>query len=130
MADVQAQYKRKVGELLTATPAQTPRLIQEIQRLRLVVLLLKEVEAGQANEATYRELVLMTRMMGKPTGAAQEPEENSTQDDAEEELEALGIEPRRAADLLKIFERIAPAGGGVEASIPNDYEPTDPDAKP
>jgi hypothetical protein len=107
-------------------PDKMPALLRRIQRLRLAVHLLKELDSDSLSDDVYRELALASRLQ-RMGGTDTDPTKDA--EDAEEarkgDLERLGLDAARAAKLVKVFEKVATEDRDETPPIPEDYEPPD-----
>lgn len=62
LLEVQELLKSKCGELLFCLPQRIPSLQQEIQKLRVVARIYKELESEVVDEDLYKEMNLLNRM--------------------------------------------------------------------
>ena len=124
--EVESQLRERINELLTAEPSKLPALTIEVQRLRVAVLLLREMENQITDQNTYREVALLNRLLsGKDIES--EAEKKKSMEDADKAarvLEAQGISPESAHRMAKALASVLPAGtGGTEHGtrlIPDD----------
>ncbi len=121
VAEVRRMYKRCVKDMMTGDPARMASLIMQVQRCRLVLRFLDELESGKAADDTYKEMVLTLRTLRVDMAGPQDiQEEETAQELLDRTIQPMGLGPRQAADLLKVFERVR---GDDGSTIPESYEP-------
>jgi hypothetical protein len=124
------ELKKCVQTLLKAKPNAIPALVARVQRLRLAMRLLGEISTGQLNEDTYRELVLLQRMLkdGGPVDPGDTDEAAEAR--AVEDLTRLNINLDEASRIASLFDRVATPDMDDKSDIPDDFEPDDTDTEP
>lgn len=125
LQDASDLLRAKALELLDAGPARVSQLNIDIQKLRVLCMVLREVELGVSDPNTYKELNLLNKML---TGKDMEADEN--RQTAEEEasataaLESRGIKAESASRMMRALTSIMLDKATV---LPDDDdEPPDP----
>lgn len=112
LAAAQQKLQRKVQELAKVGDRRgLADLTIEIQKLRVVCMLLSESEAGNKvfDPNTYREMSMLNRMLGKGGGDEDDP------DNPDNDLNGLKLEAEATARLAK--RGITPEGAGRLARV-------------
>lgn len=100
--------KNKSLELLECPVGKVAALTIQIQRLRVLVIILREVETGVSDANTYKEMTLLNKLL---TGKDLESEASKEQQVEEEQkatarLEARGIAPESAQRITRILQSV------------------------
>jgi hypothetical protein len=131
LADARAKLRETAALLPTAKNRDIPKLLGRIQKLRVLVMVLQETQAGsKPDKDTYREMSLLNRMAPALAG-----QDDSDDDDAASEaldasrssLEAFGIDAQSAARLTTTLEAMVnrvpiAAGSAAPAAVEADDE--------
>jgi hypothetical protein len=105
---VKQQIQLKSAELLEAEPAQMQHLTQELQRLRVAMLMLREIVEDVADPTTYRELSLLNKMITghDPEQEALRREQQQGQQEAEERIARVGLTPAGAGSMVRVIQSL------------------------
>lgn len=130
LAAVKELLKSKAQELLFAQPQRVPALQQELQKLRIVLGLFREIESGAVEKDLYKEMNLLNRMM---VGKDLEQEAERTRADesiaaaAARLRDGYGVSPQSANRIARVLGVVA---GGMNdvGDDPDEPEPIKPDA--
>lgn len=125
--DAVEKLRLKVSELVTAGPARVSGLNVEIQKLRIICMVLREIEMGVSDPNTYKELSLMNRMLtGKDLEAEAERQQTGIEETAATAaLENRGIKAESASRILRALTSVLAAH---DKGDDDDTEPPDPPA--
>jgi alanyl-tRNA synthetase len=124
---VQQLLKKKACELLLAQPQQVPELQQEIQKLRIVHSIFKEIENDFNDPNLYKEMNLLNRMMvGKDLESeAQKQKSTREQEEAATKLkDSYGMSPEAASRVARVIASIV--GGSQMEDLDDEPEPPKP----
>lgn len=126
LQDASNLLRTKALELLGAGPARVSQLNVDIQKLRIICMVLREVELGVSDPNTYKELSLMNKML---TGKDLEVEDRQTAEDeaqATAALESRGIKADSAARMMRALTSIMLEKAAVlPDDEPDETEPPD-----
>ena len=106
--EVKQQIQQRSTEMLMAEPAQVPQLAQELQRLRVAMLMLREIVEDVADPNAYRELSLLNKMMTghDPEQDALRREQEEAESEATERLSRVGLTAERASSMVRVLESL------------------------
>lgn len=104
--DAARLLREEAQKLLTADAKTLPQLTRRIQRLRVVMLILQEVERGTSDPQVARELNLLNKLMSTYGDGWAAEDEKVRQREAEVALRERGIDPASAARLLRALEAV------------------------
>lgn len=124
LEQAQDMLRAKAIEYVDASPARVSTLNVEIQKLRIICMVLREVELGVSDPNTYKELNLMNKMLtGKDIeGDADRQQTEQEEAEATAALEKRGLKAESAGRILRALTAI------LDKSIPD--EPTDDEPEP
>lgn len=128
LQEVQALLKTKAKELLFAQPQRVPALQQELQKLRIVLGLFREIESGIVEKDLYKEMNLLNRMM-----VGKDLEQEADRARADEAIAAAagrlkdhyGINPASAQRIMRVLG--SAVGGMNERDDSDEPKPVEPD---
>lgn len=127
---VRAQIQEKTAILLTADPSDIAQLTQELQRLRVASLMLREIVEDVADPNAYKELKLLKDMMSglDPEEEARRRESEQAEADAAQRLAGHNMTPERASNLVRALTALQdvmnrPAPAPVEEPEADDARP-------
>ena len=105
---VKQRIQEKSVALLSAEPAQLPTLTQELQRLRVAMLMLREIVEDVADPTTYRELSLLNKMI---TGhdveqEALRKEQVLGEQEAVDRIAKVGLSPESAGSMVRVLQSL------------------------
>jgi len=106
--EVKQSIQEKSASMLTAEPKEVPLLAQELQRLRVSMLMLREIVEDIADPNTYREISLLNKMMTglDPEEDAKRREQQQGEMDAQERMTDAGLDPERAGSIVRVLESL------------------------
>jgi hypothetical protein len=106
--EVKQQIQQRSTEMLLAEPSQVPQLAQELQRLRVAMLMLREIVEDVADPNAYRELSLLNKMMTghDPEQDALRREQETAEAEASERLSRVGLTVERAGSMVRVLESL------------------------
>jgi hypothetical protein len=122
LAEVLELLKTKAQELLFVQPARVPALQQEIQKLRIVASIFREIEHSVNDRDLYKEMNLLNRMMvGKDL--EQEAERRRADESiaaaADKLRDSYGVSPQSANRIARAISAV----GGMSGPEPDPDEP-------
>lgn len=126
LAEATELLRAKVLELLPAPPAAIPALNVEILKLRIICMVLREVELNILDPSASKEFALMNKMLtGKDLDAEAERKQTIEEEQAASTvLAARGIKAESATRILRALTSIMSA----REEQPDDAtEPPDPE---
>jgi hypothetical protein len=105
---VKQHIQAKSSELLLAEPGQLQTLTQELQRLRVAMLMLREIVEDVADPTTYRELNLLNKMITghDPSEEALRKEQAQGEQDAVERLANVGLTRESAGGMVRVLQSL------------------------
>lgn len=106
LPEAQELLRKKSVALLDAPKSKIAGMVLEIQRLRVLCILLSEATTGRPDPNTYKELTLLGKMTsGREEGF--ETEESAETDAATRTLMTeRGVSPASAQRLLRVLESV------------------------
>lgn len=127
-ADAKKLLQAKAQELLDADAKSLPRLTKEIQRLRVVLLILNEADTSESDPQVHKELSLLNKLVtGKGLEGLEgddEEERRERHQKAEELLADRGVDPAAAGRFMRILQAVMGTGGaGGSGAGDADAEP-------
>lgn len=121
MPEARQKLAAKTQELLSTPADKLPYLVIEIQKLRVLCMLLAEAEeGGKSDPNTYREMSMLNRMLaagpGEDEGAA--GDDLIAEEEAATRLAKRGVSREAIPGMLRILT--AMSGRGPKAEPPKD----------
>jgi hypothetical protein len=128
---VKAQIHQLTMDLLTADPVQVPAMTQRLQRLRIAMLMLREIVEDVADPHAHRELTLLQKMMAGQSGQSdgERPEQQEEQA-ARERLTSVGVDPAAAGQLVRVLQALQAAMDHPSAYAATDDDTPQPPQQP
>jgi len=108
LEDAQELLRLKSLELLDAPVGRLPALNIQVQRLRVLVILLREVETGVSDSNTYREMALLSKLATGTDFESEASKEQQVEEEAKatERLMARGIQPEAAQRISRVLQSV------------------------
>lgn len=134
LKNVKGQIHELTMKLLTAEPAQLPAMTQRLQRLRVSMLMLREIVEDVADPNAHRELTLLQKMMAAESQVSpedpddQETKQREAEADARGRLAEMGVSPESAGQLVRVFQSLETLMRAQNESTPAGQP--EPDADP
>lgn len=101
------QIQQLLMELMGAQPREVPRIQREVQKLRVIRTILKELTMSSMDPNLYKDMNLLNRMMAT---ADLEGEEDAQRDTdmarATEALKARNISPESASRIARVLHSL------------------------
>lgn len=103
----QQLLQQKTVALLKAEADTITGLTREIQKLRVICQMLREIETGTTDPNTYREMSLLNRMVaGHDLEAEAEKAKLQSDQGLVERLEGRGIRPDSALRIARVLQSV------------------------
>ena len=136
--DVKQQIQEKTAAMMMASPSDLTKLAQDLQRLRVAMLTLKEIVEDVADPNTYKELALLNKMMTghDPEAEALREEQERGDEQARERLDRAGLKPEQAGSMVRVLEALRSVmekqkrSTGGDDHLNGNAEPESPDPRP
>lgn len=124
LMDVKRTIQDRSAEMLVAEPSHVPRLAQELQRLRVAMLMMREIVEDVADPNAYRELTLLNKMMTghDPEQEALRKEQILAEEEATERMARVGLTPEGASRMVRALDAL---GHIMNKPHGHDAEPAD-----
>lgn len=125
LPEAQELLRKKSVALLDAPKSKIAGMVLEIQRLRVLCILLSEATTGRPDQNTYKELTLLGKMTsGKEEGF--DDEESADADEASRDLMTeRGVSPASAQRLLRVLESVMAVKHDGPRRDPGDVLPAE-----
>lgn len=111
LADARQRLASKTQGLLSATPRELPNLIVDIQKLRVLCMLLSEAEeGGKSDPNTYREMSMLNRMLAIAGPGEDDPglgDDLVAEEQAADRLLKRGISRESVPQMVRILSALS-----------------------
>lgn len=128
LADARAELARLLDELHAAPPRRVPVLVYQIQRQRVVIMVLSEVINHTVDPDLHREIGVLAKM--QDVGALDDADEERAEEQsrqAESVLAQRGISPETAARLARVLSTAAVGLNLTAGTAPSQEVVLEPD---
>lgn len=132
LADAQAMLRQKAQELVTAPMEKVSGLNMELQRLRVLCVLMREAETGVLDPNSYKEMALLNRMVaGTDLESEADKQKRAEQEEAATAtLEKRGVKPDSARRILRVLTSVLSKDANHDNPLDDTEPPDDEQADP
>ena len=125
---VKQQIHDLTMELMSAEQVKVPELTQRLQRLRIGMLMLREIVEDVSDPNAHKELHLLQKMTDEADPEEGEDEqEQSADDERRRRLASVGLNPDNAGGMVRVFRALETIMSQPAAPLPTDDDDLSPD---
>lgn len=117
LTSVKKQIHELTMKLLVAASGEVPVLTERLQRLRISMLMLREIVEDVVDPNSYKELALLKKMIdgAEPDEGEEEEQEKTADRERRERLANVGLNPDNAGSMVRVLR-------ALEAAMTKPYQ--------